>query len=360
MLWALLTAFSAEPNRLDIAARLVADGHHDRAASVLAEIVEPKKSELGRYHTLRGLVALELGDAAGAAAELEQAVAIAPEPVTWVTLAAAHDQLGAPADALSALDRGGADLDGLPAAWHLRARALSDLERHDEAYATALTGSERFPAHVGLLEERLTQLVEVGLTHQAAVEAPDALLAADAPEDTWLAVTRAMLDAGAPRDAQQLGETAHLLFPDSPRPRVALASACMATESWRCAGEMLAEAAAFDSTYAVQAAECFRRSGDPQRALYLNAQVTDPTEKARQRLGLLLELRAFAEASALDPRLERLGLLEDDQVAYALAFAHAAVGNHARAETLVTRLTDPVMVRQGTTLLESLAPAGER
>ncbi|MEZ4323026.1 MAG: hypothetical protein R3F61_36505 [Myxococcota bacterium] len=354
-MWLLFAlALAGEPDRVDIAARLVADGHHDRAALVLAEIDTPKKSELGRYHTLRGLVAFELGDPASAAEALELAVTFEPEPVTWVTLAAARDQLGQPDAALDALDRGGPALDGLPTAWHLRARALAALDRPDEAYDAALEGSTRFPDHAGLVAERFTQLTALGLTHEVSLDAADAFLDAGVSEDAWLHLVRGLIDAGAPYDAQIVGETARLVFPDSARPRVALATACMATESWRCAGTLLAEAAAFDPAYAVQAAECFRRSGDPNRALYLNGLVVDPVEKARQRLGLLLELRAFAEASALDARLQRLGLLDEDAVAYALAYAHAAVGNRERAETLVTRLTDPAMVRQGTTLLESL------
>jgi tetratricopeptide (TPR) repeat protein len=352
-----LAADDPQANRVDIAARLVADGFFDRAAIVLAEIEEPRKADRGRYHTLRGLVALETGDPQGAVDALSTAIDIDPEAVetaTWVYLGAAYEQLERPADALDTLTRGEPDVLGLAAAWHLKARVLADLERPDDAYATAMAGSERFPSHRGLVEERFTQLTELGLTHEVALEAPDALWEAGADETTWLTLTRGLLDAGAPYDAQILGEAARLTFLDSPRPRVALATACMATESWRCAGTMLDEAAAFDAQYAVQAAESFRRAGDLARALYLNGRVTDPKEKARQRLGLLLELRAFAEASALDARLTRLGLVEEDQVAYALAYAHATVGNRDRAAALLTRLTDPSLVRLGTTLLESL------
>ncbi len=348
---------SDRADRVDIAARLVADGLYDRAAIVLSEIDEPRKADRGRFYTLQGLVALETGNPQAAVDALSTAIELDPdtvEPVTWVTLGAAYEQLDRPQDALDTVQRGEPAVLDLPAAWHLKSRALSALERPEDAYATALQGCQRFPSHQGLVEERFTQLIALGLTHEVALTAPDALWAAHAEENTWLKLTRGLLDAGAPIDAQILGEAVRLTFLDSPRPRVALATACMATESWRCAGTMLDEAAAFDAQYAVQAAESFRRAGDLARALYLNGRVNDPAEKARQRLGLLLELRAFAEASALDARLTRLGLVDEDQVAYALAYAHATVGNHARAETLITRLTDPSFVRLGTTLLESL------
>jgi len=350
----LAIAHAVQPDRVDIAARLVADGHAERAATVLAEIDTPKRSELGRYHTLRGLVALELGDPKTAAEALSIAIEYEPEPITWVSLAAAHQQLGDPRSVLSDLEQGGPELDALPAAWHLKARARAELGELDLAYQTALQGSERFPAHSGLLLERATELSALGMNHELATALPELLLQSEASEDTWLQIGSQLIDAGALQDAALFGESMILALPDGPRPRVFLATACLNAERWRCAGEQLAQAAAFDPEYAVQAAESFRRAGDPGRALYLNTQVIEPADKARQRLGLLLETRSFAEATALHPRLERLGLLDEDAVAYALAYAWVQTGSPSRAEALITRLTEPAYITQGTALLESL------
>ena len=357
MFWITL-AWAATVDPLALAARLVADGHHARASTVLAQLEPPaetsakKGTEASRYHTLVGLVALELGDAQRAADAFEHAATLAPEPLTWLGLAGARDQLGQPTAALAALDAGGPALDGFPTAWLLRSRGLSALQRPDDAYGVALEGAERFPADADLVAARFTLAIERGLTHQVAIDAPAALIAAEAPEELWLELAQGLLIV--PGDAQVFAEQARLALPHSHRARLVLASACLAQERYHCAGSVLAEAAAFDATYALQASEAFRRAGELQRALYLNGQVADPADKARQRLSLLVELQAWDEAAALDARLERLGLLQDDSVAYALAYAHAIAGDLARAEVLVTRLSDPALADQGAALLATL------
>lgn len=343
----LFSAFAGEPDRLALAARLIADDHADRAIEVLAE-VEPGKKELGRYHTLLGIAAFESGDPARAAEQLQLAVQHEVQPIAWVTLAAAREATGDLRGAADALDR--PDVDELVAAWVLRGRVGFALGEHDAAYETVLLGQERFPDAARLRQEALRQLLALGLYQQVAESAPGLLI--DAEEEQWVVVLDGLLQA--PEQALTFGESMLLAHPDSVRARVGLASACLALERNACAGQWLAQASAWEPRYAVQAAECFRRDGDLERALYLNTTVVDPTEKARQRLGLLLEARRFTAAAALDARLTRLELLEEEAVAYALAYAHAQTGGEQRAEQLITRLTDPGLVRQGTALLESL------
>ena len=86
-----------ELDRLAIASRLVADGLWERAATVLDELTEPPEDDLLRYHTLRGLVALQLGDPARALEAFDGAVATGEaEPVIHVQRAQALQQLDRP------------------------------------------------------------------------------------------------------------------------------------------------------------------------------------------------------------------------------------------------------------------------
>ncbi len=343
-------------DRLAIASRLVQDGYWDRAAAVLAEVEAPKKSEEARFYTLKGMVALNLGQHGEAVDALQSAVAAGAEPLVHVYLAQARMGLGQPAEALQALDRAGEAAAGLAGAWQLRARARRELGDPDAAYAALLAGRERFPDHRGLAEDQLGLLVDLGLTRQAVDLGTETLARIDAPEVAWVALGDRMRRAGALDDALAWLEEARLRFPESVDARVALGSACLEAELPLCCGEMLAEAAAFDIRYASEAAECFRRAGDLDRALYLNGTVADDVVKVRQRLGLLLERGAFDQAAALDPRLSRLGLLdEEEQVTYALAYAHFQNRSFARAEALLRTLSDPNLFRQATALREAMA-----
>jgi tetratricopeptide (TPR) repeat protein len=69
--------------------------------------------------------------------------------------------------------------------------------------------------------------------------------------------------------------------------------------------------------------------------------VQDQKAKIRQRLGLLIELERFEKAASLEPRLSRLGLLEDDSIRYALAYTYYKTGRLEKAETHAKRVLDP-------------------
>lgn len=343
-----------ELDHLGIASRLVTDGLYDRAATVLDELAEPPEDDLLRYHTLRGLVALQLGDPARALEAFDGAVATGEaEPILHVQRAQALQQLDRPGEALAALDTAGDAAVTLPGAWRLRGRLHRTLGNEDAAWDALVAGRVRFPQHPGLAEDQLLQLADLGLT-RSALDLAQELDALGATVELWIVVGERLRRAGAVDDAMAFLEDARARFPRAIEPRVALASACLDADRPRCAGTLLAEAAAFDNAYASEAAECFRRAGALDRALYLNGQVQDEPVKVRQRLGLLLEQERFDQASALHDRLQRLGLLDDEELRYALAYAHFQTGSFGDAEALLTGLSAPHLFRQATSLRETM------
>lgn len=351
----------ASPDRVAIAARLVTDGFWERAADVLAEVQQPPKGQEARFFTLQGMVALNLSRHEDAVGAFTSALEADAEPLVHVYLAQARVALGESSgqpehyrSALSALDAAAEAGASLAGAWQLRSRAHRALGQDDPAYHALLQGRTRFPDHPGLLEDQLALLIELGLTREALDLGIEALPRLEASEDAWVALGDRLRRAGALHEARAWLEQARVRFDGSVRPRIALAGACLEAELPLCCGQVLAEAAAFDNAYASEAAECFRRAGDIDRALYLNSTVTDDEVKVRQRLGLLLEQGDFAPAAALDARLARLGLLDDEQVAYALAYAHAQDGSRARAEQLLRTLTDPALFQAATALREAM------
>ena len=73
----------------------------------------------------------------------------------------------------------------------------------------------------------------------------------------------------------------------------------------------------------------------------MNGEVADPVAKARQRLGLLLEAESWDRAVALEDRLVRLGLADDDGVGYGLGYAWFRIGDLARAERWLQGIPTP-------------------
>lgn len=81
------------------------------------------------------------------------------------------------------------------------------------------------------------------------------------------------------------------------------------------------EASRSDAKYAFEAAELYRRSGQHHMALLLNRRIQDQEKKFTQRLTILISQEEYEQAAATESDLRRLGLLEKEEIRYALAFA---------------------------------------
>jgi tetratricopeptide (TPR) repeat protein len=125
------------------------------------------------------------------------------------------------------------------------------------------------------------------------------------------------------------------------------------------AAELLARAAHRKPKYRVEAAELYRRAGRLVSALYLNEQAEDQKAKVRQRLGLMIELGRFEEAAAMTPRLSRLGLLDDQSIVYALAYAFYKTGDFEETERWLKRLTKPELFRRAIQLRKAIQACKE-
>lgn len=86
----------------------------------------------------------------------------------------------------------------------------------------------------------------------------------------------------------------------------------------------------------------------------MNAEEPDQSVKLRQRMGLLVDLDRFEEAAALEPRLRRHRLLQDEEVAYALAYALYRTGRLDQAEKRLKVVKRPELFDSATALREAM------
>jgi hypothetical protein len=87
--------------------------------------------------------------------------------------------------------------------------------------------------------------------------------------------------------------------------------------------------------------------------------VSDQQAKFKQRLGLLIEQERFEEAAALEPRLSRLGLLEDQELVYGLAYSYFRVGKLRQAEGWLQRISAPDLFHKVVELRRVMAACRE-
>ena len=342
---------------LSLAAVLIGDGNHDRARGILARI-DSSDPELDRvrYHTLAGLVALNLNESALAAREFEAAIeAGQDEPLIWLYLAQARfsQQLYQPA--LDALDRAGDAATRVPSVFLLRAQAHWELGQYPEAWRVLGQGRELYPDRAAEFARRqVFLLIDQGLFQLAADQGLAFLASDQARVDDAVAIGNALREAGEYRQAAIVLEKARLGAPDHALLGKVLSHVYLAQEQVLAAAEVMRSAALADPELMVDAAELYRRAGWPIQALTLNGQVIDQPRKLKQRLAIFLELGRFDQAAAMREDLARVGLLTDEDIRYALAYALFKAGRFAEAETELQRLTRSDLFRRAIELCRAM------
>ena len=120
------------------------------------------------------------------------------------------------------------------------------------------------------------------------------------------------------------------------------------------AADLLFPLALNNPKYALYTAELYRRAGLVERALWVNRLVADQKSKLKQRLTLLIEEERYEESSALLDRVQRLDLLKDESIVYALAYAFYRVYHFQQSEDLLTRLVSDQMYEKGIQLRRAI------
>ncbi len=329
--------------QIDSAAMLLADGEVERASLILDQVdTSVPELDLFRFYRFRGICRLQMGAYGAAAEDLAEAVKD-PEVdgFLFVLLAQSHLKNDAPEEARAALDGAGEAGDKLAGTWLLRAQIATALDDTPGTWNALEEGASRFPDDPAFVNNQVALLVKLGLYQEAMTRGRTLLDRDNSGAQEVLVLAEALRRAGEHGNAARILEEGRLRYPENNELTISLGFAYLAAEMPLAAGNLFMRAADEEPKHAIDAAEAFRQAGQLQRALYMNTLVEDPAEKAKQRLGLLMETKDYDRAVALQPRLKRLGLMDEDPLAYALAYSWYQLDDYDRSETLLKRLKDP-------------------
>ncbi len=349
-------------DRLALAALLIGDGNFERARTVLAGVdTDDEGLDRMRYYSLEGLVALNLDELPRAAAAFEQVAEAAAErdepvpEVIWLYLAQAYFGQEDYAGVLRSLDRASAETTELPSVYLMRAQSHWELGQAEPAWQVLAAGVQRFPDRVGEFTRRqVFWLVDLGLYQQAAEIGLAFLDQHRAATEDAVAIGNALRQAGQFDEALRVLEVARLNDADDIQLTRVLAHTWLAREQILPAADLIHAAGRRDPELVIEAAELYRRSGWLIKALMLNGQVIDQPKKFRQRLAILLELERFDQAAAMEETLFRTGLLNDEEIRYALAFAYFKTGEYDDAERHLAGLTGDDLFRKAIELRRAM------
>ncbi len=351
----------ARANYLDLAALMLRDGNLDRAVVALEQVaLDDKGLDLLRYYTMLGIVRFRRNEPQAAAQALELAAATGrAESIVFIYLAQVYFQLDRCRDTLATLDLAGPKLERVASVYHMRAQCHWLLREPAQALAILDVATQIFPGEQGFLRRKVFFLIELGLYREAAEQGRLYLRKSQGKREDYVALGNAMRAGGEIDEAIVLLEQARLIFPDDVNVNKALARAYLDKGQLNTAAELIYKASLLEQSLTAEAAELYRRAGRPYRALMLNGQVRDQQTKFRQRLALLLELEHYEQAASMDGDLKRVGLLEDEDVRYALAYAVFKVGDFDGAEQYLQKLTRADLFRKAAELRRAMQDCAE-
>lgn len=345
-------------NYLELAALMLQDNNIQRAQVALQQVdLNDENLDKYRYHLLRGLLAYKTNQSEQAILAFDQAAAIHPlEPAMNMYLAQASFTAGQFQRTLQALDAAGYGLTkDMVDAYHLRAQAHWQLHQKAEAIAVMNSAMQRFSNEGSFVKRKILYLIAMELHSQAATLGLEYVQKYPVNATDYLAIGVALKNTDNLQQALKFMESAHLQFPEDIKISKALASIYVSQQHYLSAAGLVHKLAMRDPNLMAETAELYRKAGYLHQALILNGLVTDNTKKLTQRLGLLIELGMFDQATALEEDLNRARISDNDDVNYALAFSFFKLSDYDQAEQRLSRLNQPESIEKALQLRDYMS-----
>lgn len=343
---------------LELATVLVRDKNYERASNVLAQVdTEDEDADLARFHFLRGVVRLNLGLYSQAAEDFRTSLENGQtDPVVSIYMGQAYFYSNQYEKCLEAFLRAQDKAREIKSTFAMRAEAYWKLDRFEESWEILNEGMELYPDYHELLRRKTFQAIRKNLYRTASELGRAYLQRADAAYQDYLAIGSALYRSGSVDEALQFLELAHLRYGDQVKVTTELARVYKEQGMYRTAAMLLERAAlrSADDDLTVEAGELYRKSDEPFKTLALNGRIADSEKRLRQRLSVLVELRRYEMVAAMATDLRRVGLLKDDTIRYAVAYAFFKSGDYDRADRLLSGISEPDIFRQATELRKAM------
>lgn len=339
-------------DHIELAALMLKDGHHDRALLALQSVdLQDKKTDLARFYTLQGLAYLGLNDLDAAKDSLQLAVRNGQKDQSiFVYLAQAYFGVKDYKNTIDAVNKAGRLIDQDATLISLKAEAYWHLQQTEAAIDTLNGGQRAFPSDLRFLKRKVFYFVELGLYQEAVRLGREYLKRSQAVAADYIALGNALRLSGEYQEAQSILEIARLQYPNDEMIAKLLAHSYLDQGQLNSAAFILEQASLSNPVLQAEAAELYRRAGRFHKALTLNESIVDQKVKFKQRLSLLLSLKQYERAANMESSLYRTGLLEDQDVRYALAYALFSSRRFTDANKHLDHLRNAELFRKATEL----------
>lgn len=348
-------------DHISLAALLLKDGFVSRASEELSQVdLEDEKIDKARFYTLKGLVSTKEGNFAEANGFFMESMKHGEvDKSVYLYIAQNSFKLNDFEGSLAAIAKAGEAAKQSPSVTALKAECFWQLKRANAALETLQEGNKAFPEYWNYYKQRFSYLLSLELYQSALEDAHVYILNAKPDEKSVLSFIAALRKSGATQKAIELGEEANVRFYESAEITVLLAHLYLDKSMVQAAADLFDEASIENSKYTKEAAEMMRRAREFTMALYKNSQMLEQKEKLKQRIAIFVEFDSFERIVASRDALERSGLIEDESIRYALAYAYYMIGNYDQSEAELKQLTQPDLFNKATKLRKNMQKCKE-
>lgn len=392
-----------EVNHVSVATILFYDGKYDKA---LEELQKAKDShtdiDWSKYHSLRGMIFLRKENYSESIVSLKLAIeatrkkvyeppvedkpkrkylfsilsvsdnnksaetkpkkpAFDPEKIRkeqieelYIYLSQAYYRNEQYLDAVYALDAAGDKGRASATLFTLRAECYWKAGQKASAIDVLSRGANLFPKDPTLLKQKFYYFAELKL-YQASIDAARAYMRKiPANEQEYISLAQMLKSGGEDREAIKILEEAKMRFPRSSKIYILLGHYYNQLNMPFTTANLFEKGSYFDKKYVKEAAEMFRRAGLLSHALYLNSLMTDKAEKTKQKVAIYVDRGEFEKVIGLKDALERYGLLNEDNMRYALAYAYYVVKDYEKAEENLKKIQDDELFSKATVIRKNI------
>lgn len=355
-LGALQTKTQDDIDHVALAALLLKDGHTQKAQEELAQVdLADKTLDKVRYYTLSALVASKQERYEESNKYFQNAIDAGEQnKALYLYMAQNSYKLLAYRETIAFIDKAGALADEKAAIHALKAEAYWKLDEHDKALKVLEHAMTLFADDYSFYRQRFNYLVKLELYQSALEDANFYIKNASVDEQTAVAFVSAFSKAKQTNKAIELAEELNLKYPTSATVTVLLAHLYIEKEMIQAAANLFDRASYKDEKYTAEAAEMLRRAKKFVLALYKNSQMLDTKEKLKQRVAIYLEYGAYERIVVSHNALKRSGLLEDENIRYALAYAYYMIGDFDTCERELKQITKSDLFQKATEIRKNI------
>jgi len=347
---------SDEIDHVALAALLLRDGQIQKASDELSSVnLEDKSIDLARFYTLKALVASKQGLYKQSNENFLESMKYGQaEKAIFLYMAQNSLKMDEYKEALGYLDAAGELAFEKPSLFSIRAELHWKLGEKEKSYKVLESALQKFKNEHTLLKQRFFYSISLELYQSALDDAHLYLENAKLDEEGALVFVNAFKKANQLDDAIILAEELLLQFDSSAKLTALLAYLYIDKGMLQSAADLFSKASLKDSVYTKESAELYRRAKNFVLSLYKNSQLLDTKEKLKQRIAIYLEYNEFEKIVASHNALKRSGLLEDENIRYALAYSYYMVKEFDSCEEELKKLNSSEFFVKATALRKNI------